>query len=255
MTSRKGGAALKKCFFLLTLLAMSVFIAQLAIADKTAADAAQSSPPDQTGTIAHKDYADMKIADCNDCHKSEGIAPTHDEDWLHAHAILAKEGQKNCSACHQQSFCLDCHKGGGIDAKLSTKNYRSDYTPKSHRSDWLEIHPIKAKDNPQNCYRCHEQQYCNQCHSRYPAGALHIRSHLMLGPNGQTYAPSLSDHAAEARRNLQSCQACHPDGDVCIQCHSAKTGGANPHPRNWGSISGNYRNSGLCERCHLPGQY
>ncbi len=77
----------------------------------------------------------------------------------------------------------------------------------------------------------------------------------MLGPDHQTYAPALSDHAIEARRNLQSCQACHPDGDVCIQCHSAKTGGVNPHPRSWGGIAGNYRNSRVCEKCHLPGTY
>jgi hypothetical protein len=255
MTSRKGGAALKKWFFVITLLAMSVFIAQLAIADKAASGAAQNGPSDQTGTIAHKDYADMKIADCNDCHKNEGIAPTHEGDWLHAHAILAKDGQKNCAACHEQSFCLDCHKGGGINADLSTNNYRADYTPKSHRSDWLEIHPIKAKDNPQKCYRCHEQQYCNQCHNRFPKGSMAIKSHLMLGPGHQTYAPALSEHATEARRNLQSCQACHPDGDVCIQCHSAKSGGVSPHPRSWGSISGNYRNNGMCEKCHLPGTY
>ncbi len=122
---------MKKCFFVLSLLAMSVFIAQLAIADKTAADAAKSSPSDQNGTIAHKDYAGMKISDCNDCHKSEGVAPNHGPDWVREHRVLAKEGQKNCSACHEQSFCLDCHKGGGIDAKLSTKNYRAITLPRA----------------------------------------------------------------------------------------------------------------------------
>ncbi len=197
----------------------------------------------------------MKIADCNDCHKSEGVAPNHGAGWVSEHRVLANEGQKNCADCHKQSFCLDCHKGGGIDTKLSTKNYRADYTPKSHRSDWLEIHPIKAKDNPQNCYRCHEQQYCNQCHNRFPKGSFRIKSHLMLGPDHQTYAPALGEHAREARRNLQSCQACHPEGDVCIQCHSAKLGGTNPHPRSWGGIAGNYRNARLCEKCHLPGTY
>jgi hypothetical protein len=54
----------------------------------------------------------------------------------------------------------------------------------------------------------------------------------------------------EARRNLQSCQACHPDGDVCIQCH--QHGQQNPHPRNWGNINGVYkdRNTKFCIKCH-----
>jgi hypothetical protein len=118
------------------------------------------------------------------------------------------------------------------------------------------IHPIKALDNPQTCKRCHEPSYCNQCHSRYPKGSLHIKSHLMLGPNGQKYTAGLQEHATEARRNLQSCQTCHPDGDACIQCHSS--GKTNPHPRNWGRIKDNYKDragSRVCTKCHLPGTY
>jgi hypothetical protein len=242
---------LKKCFLVLMLLAVSVFVAQMAVAGSGAAD---SGPYDPTGMLAHKDYKDMKISDCNDCHKSEGIAPTHGADWLHQHRVYAKDGEKNCAACHKQQFCLDCHQGGGISAKLSTKNYRSDYVPKDHRSDWLMIHPIKAKGDPQYCYRCHAKQYCSQCHSRFPK--MNIQSHLMEGPNGQGYSPaSASAHAAEARRNLQSCQACHPSGQVCIQCHSAKAGGINPHPRNWTNIDGNYRDSAVCGQCHIPGTY
>lgn len=242
---------MKKWFLVISLLAVPIFISHIAIAQKTENKEAKK----ETSTQAHKEYAEMKIGDCNDCHKSEGVAPNHGPDWVREHRVLANQGEKNCSACHKQSWCLDCHKGGGIDAKLSTQNYRADYVPKSHRSDFLEIHPIKAKDNPQYCYRCHEQQYCNQCHNRFPKGSMRIRSHLMLGPDHQTYAPALGEHAREARRNLQSCQACHPDGNVCIQCHSAKIGGTNPHPRDWRSISGNYRNARVCERCHLPGTY
>ena len=29
---------------------------------------------------------------------------------------------KNCKDCHNQSFCLDCHTGGGINANLETEN-------------------------------------------------------------------------------------------------------------------------------------
>ncbi len=202
----------------------------------------------------HKDYADTKIAECNACHKGEGVAPNHDADWIRSHRTLASRPGNNCGQCHIQSFCLDCHKGGGIDAQLKSAGFRRDIVPSSHRSDFIAIHPIKARDNPQTCYRCHEQKQCSQCHDRFPKGSLRIRSHLMLGPNGQQYAPALNEHASEARRNLQSCATCHPEGDVCVQCH--RSGMTRPHPRNW--KAGNYkeRTKGkVCLKCHLPGTF
>lgn len=204
----------------------------------------------------HKEYAEMKIPECNDCHKSEGVAPNHVGDWLRIHRVPAGKADHNCAQCHAQDFCLDCHQGGGITADLTVENFRRDYVPKSHRSDFLALHPIKALDNPQTCYRCHDKRYCQQCHSRFPRGSLRIKSHLMLGPDRQTYRPGLNEHPTEARRNLQSCQSCHPDGDVCVQCHSS--GKANPHPRNWRSIVGNIKDrtsSQVCRKCHLPGTY
>ena len=106
----------------------------------------------------HKDYADMKISECNSCHKDEGIAPNHDGDWVRSHRTLASKAGSYCAQCHDQSFCLDCHQGGGINADVSVATYNRDYIPKSHRSDFVNIHPIKALDNPQTCYRCHDVQ-------------------------------------------------------------------------------------------------
>lgn len=228
---------------------------------------------------SHRAYASLKVAECSECHKGEGVSPTHDSDWLRGHRLLAAKGGANCSECHDQSFCLDCHTGGGIDAGLSASTYKRDYTPKSHRTYFLEIHPIKALDNPQTCTRCHDQKYCQQCHSRFRGDDLQFQSHRRqfrdislssVGPNhsGFTTAncqqchpggllPSQhwsADHAREARRNLQSCQTCHGDGDVCLTCHSARTGlKVNPHPRGWNSVKENYRSKSggrTCVRCH-----
>lgn len=204
----------------------------------------------------HKEYAEMKISECNDCHKGEGVALNHDADWVRSHRLVASKAGNNCGQCHDQSYCLDCHQGGGINADLSRSTFGRDYIPKSHRSDFVTLHPIKALENPQTCYRCHDQKYCTACHDRFPKGSLRIKSHMMLGPNGQRYAPAFGEHATEARRNLQSCQTCHPEGDVCIQCHSS--GKTNPHPRNWNSIKNNYRDkagSRVCLKCHRPGDF
>jgi len=201
--------------------------------------------------MAHKEYASMKITECNSCHKAEGVAPNHTADWGREHRLLASKGGHNCAQCHDQSYCLDCHSGGGIDTSLTKQNYRADFIPKSHRSDFINIHPIKALDNPQTCSRCHEASFCSDCHNRFPKGSLRIKSHLRSG-NSQSFNWT-SEHAAEARRNLQSCQTCHPEGDVCTSCHGSKSRGftgVNPHPKSFkgGNISS--RTSRTCKACH-----
>lgn len=230
---------MKRIFFIAALTGCAlVYLQQQSYADKT----------------AHKEYAGMEIRECNSCHKSEGIAPNHGADYNREHRVPAGKAGSNCMQCHQQKWCLDCHQGGGSGDKLSVENFGRDYKPKSHRSDFISIHPIKAQDNPQQCYRCHDQQYCNACHSRFPKGSLRIKSHLMLGENNQRTTWATNEHPIEARRNLQSCQTCHPEGDVCIQCHSS--GRTRPHPRSWNSSNFKDRSNGkMCLKCHLPGTY
>ena len=224
---------MRKLLFSLMLLFLSTLYVHQAVAKKE----------------SHKDYAEMKVSECNDCHKAEGVAPNHDSDWVRGHRVLASQAVKNCEQCHDQKYCLDCHSGGGSGDDLTQGNSRRDYKPKSHRSDWIDIHAIKSVDNPQSCRRCHDQRYCNECHSKFPGGDLRIKSHRPVGATGQQYLWT-TNHASEARRNLQSCQTCHPDGDVCIQCH--RSGGTNPHPRDWGHIKNVYkdRNSKTCFKCH-----
>jgi hypothetical protein len=85
---------------------------------------------------------------------------------------------------------------------------------------------------------------------------LRIKSHTMLGANNQTTSWGIGEHSTEARRNLQSCQTCHPEGDVCVQCHSS--GKVRPHPRSWRSTGSNIKdktNARMCLKCHLPGTF
>lgn len=199
----------------------------------------------------HKEYAEMKISECNDCHKSEGAQVNHDSDWIRYHRKVASKPDKNCAQCHDQSFCLDCHQGGGINQDFTVDTFNRDYIPKSHRSDFVQIHPLKALDNPQNCYRCHDTNFCSDCHNRFPKGSFRIRSHMPSGVNSQMYNWT-NEHSREAKRNLQFCQSCHPQGDVCLRCHSSKVGSAriNPHPKNFqgGNISS--RTNRTCRNCH-----
>jgi hypothetical protein len=227
----------------------------------------------------HKDYAGMELKECATCHKGEGVAPTHGADWTREHRLFASKSEKNCEECHRQQFCLDCHTGGGIDADLRTSNVKMNYVPRSHRTDFREIHPLKALDNPQTCTRCHDARFCSACHAKFRGEDLRVLSHRKgwsdlrtapLGPAHSTFTTAQcqtchpggllpkhvwsSDHAREARRNLQACQTCHSDGAVCQTCHSARAGlKINPHPRNWSAVKDKYRSKSggrSCIVCH-----
>jgi len=201
----------------------------------------------------HREYRSLKPDECTECHQGSDVIPNHGAFWMKEHRLTAEKAGSNCADCHQQSFCLDCHVGGGIEPDLkSSLSRRGEYMPKTHRSDYISIHSMKATDNPQNCYRCHESGFCNDCHKGIrEKGNMRIRSHRKAGPSNQTYNWN-SDHAAEARRNLQSCESCHPDADVCVACH--RSGQTNPHPKNWRDISKRYKDESrgrTCRKCHI----
>lgn len=249
--------------------------------------AAQPAPPAAPAPVSgrasekqpHKEYAGMEIKECSGCHTGSGVAPNHGAGWSREHRLLASKPQKNCASCHDQQFCLDCHTGGGIDADLTVANAKMNYVPHSHRTDFRELHPLKALDNPQTCSRCHDARFCSDCHAKYKGPDLMVQSHrrawsdLATAPLGpahstfntlqcQTCHPGgvlpkhvwSADHAREARRNLQACQTCHSDGAVCQTCHSARVGlKINPHPRNWSAVKDKYRSKSggrSCIVCH-----
>lgn len=230
--------------------------------------------------LSHKEYADMDLKLCAECHMGSGVAPTHGADQMREHVSIARREGGNCVDCHKQQFCLDCHTGGGIDPNLNVSNYRGNYVPNTHRTSFREIHPLKALDNPQTCIRCHDSKFCSDCHTKFRGEDLKIDSHRRKwsdmtagngGPAHSTFTANQcqnchvkglsppkqvwsADHATEARRNLQSCQACHSDGDTCLTCHSNKQGlKVSPHPRNWDAVKDKYRSKSggrSCSKCH-----
>lgn len=200
----------------------------------------------------HREYKNLLLSDCAECHKDSGVPQNHGGGWDKEHRIPAAGPNRNCFDCHDQGTCQDCHKGGGIEAGLSRSAWKRDIAPESHRTDWLSIHPIQAQSNPQQCSRCHEPAFCSNCHGRLQKNALTIRSHAKTA-TGQSYIALFPDeHAAEARRNLASCQSCHPDGDVCLTCHSTKAGlRINPHPEDFKADRIRSKSNGRsCVVCH-----
>ena len=225
---------------------------------------------------------------CLDCHDQDyadmtnlGNIKTHGAVWALNHRSEAKSGAMDCAACHQQNFCLDCHKAGFADEQGDFGNSMINV----HKSDFHVTHPIAARTNQQLCASCHEPSFCSDCHTdfRGRTGRAKSPSHARtfdLGFNGDidaihagmtgatncdachlqgSVSPSFHDwsvgHAREARRSLTTCQACHPQGDVCISCHSAKGGavGFNPHGKNWDDRKNRLNdasNGKTCRICH-----
>lgn len=215
----------------------------------------------------------MVVPECNECHRDSDVPPNHVGGWNTEHARLASKEVSNCASCHGQEYCADCHYGGGVDAKLHAGNNRGpDYEPRSHRGNFLLLHPLSAADAPRSCEKCHPVRFCTDCHAKFRPDELAFASHrrgweggtphtTLTGPCGSCHANSSilpgewkAGHSREARRNLGLCQSCHEDGSTCVKCHSARDGlGVKPHPDNWDTIGKNLNRAAgkrTCVRCH-----
>jgi hypothetical protein len=230
---------------------------------------------------------------CLDCHDEEMAkatklsgTKTHGPVWALNHRSEAKGNAIDCAACHEQDYCLECHKSGFADEQGAFGNNMINV----HRSDFHITHPIAARTDPQLCSSCHEPSFCSECHDdfRFRTGRASGPSHRrvftgvlgtganfaqvhanfdiratacddchLLGaavPDFHTFA---GGHAREARKNLATCQSCHPDGEICINCHvSADRGGfagANPHGKGWSDRAGRLKDASggkTCKKCH-----
>ncbi|MBE0504929.1 MAG: cytochrome C [Desulfuromonadales bacterium] len=224
---------------------------------------------------------DKKV--CLECHdqafvntvKLPGLL-THDVTWALNHRGPTVSKSIDCAACHEQDYCLDCHKAGRADEMGNLGNTMTNV----HRSEFSVSHPIAARTNQQLCNKCHESKFCVECHDDFNRADLALDSHrkgFINGsfggahagyseqecqdchrtPQGLTVLPShqwSNSHAREARKSLATCQACHPDGDVCLKCHSDKSGlRVNPHPRDWDEIKNRLKRASdakTCRKCH-----
>lgn len=254
-------------------------VAQAVDFDHAAHQAMEGGP---ACTDCHKDGADsIKPAEkvCLKCHDQQflgkvafGGLKTHGPVWALNHRQSAKAKVIDCEACHQQVDCLGCHKAGFADEMGSFTNNMINV----HTSDFHVTHPIAARTDPQRCTSCHEPKFCNDCHNDFAPADLALSSHRRgwrdgtLGGAHALYSPAQcqgchtnsvlpahewsNQHAREARKNLVTCQACHPEGDVCMTCHSAVSGlKVNPHPAGWDKISDRIKDASggsTCRKCH-----
>jgi len=216
---------------------------------------------------------------CKECHDEAFVATveipgqaTHGPTWTLNHGPDAKAPGADCASCHGPEVCADCHNAGFADEEAAGM-------ASAHRSDFHVTHPLLARADPKRCEACHDNGFCLDCHATFNPADLAFSSHrrgwsdLTVGDSGPAHSafqPSQcqtchidsvlpahewsSSHSREARKNLATCQACHPEGDICLNCHSARTGlGINPHPADWNDIANRLKSASdgkTCRKCH-----
>ena len=175
----------------------------------------------------------------------------HSADFLTRHKRVAANDSKACGSCHAERFCTDCH-----DGKVRPRSV--------HPGDYLGMHPVEARLEPQRCTSCHQQQsFCATCHQR--SGVTMTASPGAAKAKGRFHPPrelwsdaprTRQHHAWEAQRNLNACVLCHTERD-CASCHASRAAGGmgmNPHPAGFASrcATALRKNARPCLVCHEP---
>jgi hypothetical protein len=87
---------------------------------------------------------------------------TQNKVWVFEHKGPAASGDANCSACHAQTYCSNCHESG---AKLV-----------SHDNMLFDHGAVIRQTTTQPCTYCHQKPSCERCHTEdelkeYPEAA------------------------------------------------------------------------------------
>lgn len=190
--------------------------------------------------IATNTYVDASLAvtmaDCQTCHKKEAVAnqcatchrqiradvppETHAFQWMKLHGSTVRAHDEatvnDCSLCHQESSCRDCHQA----------------MPPENHSNYFRLrgHGLYARMDRQSCVACHRSDSCDSCHA----------STRPLNHTG-AFAGSLQTH----------CLNCHlPVEDTeCFTCHKGTPSHALAAPKPVDHTAGMN-----CRQCHGMGQ-
>lgn len=132
-------------------------------------------------------------SDCDTCHHPGGAV---EETWLVAHSdVASQDGGESCTTCHsQQTFCTACH---GVELPHPVGWLEGDHAVAAFADDdgscalchgqseesearsecdschhpggdpeqpWLVAHPNVVRFEDAQCFSCHAQATCAQCH-------------------------------------------------------------------------------------------
>ena len=181
---------------------------------------------------SHKEAPDSP---CQQCHVQMPAPEGHAANWLQKHGDIAASEPGTCGSCHVRADCLECHRPGAASP-----------APGYHTADYLTAHPAQAYAREADCSSCHNVgQFCQDCHLNAglaTQGVTASRAYHDANPSFST------GHGQAARQSLESCVACHNEGD-CVRCHF----NANPHGPDFDADRIASRNPTSCVVCHVGG--
>jgi hypothetical protein len=224
-------------------------------------------------TACHKHQADFQAGRCTPCHvdlkkyEKPVAAFQHAGDFLKLHGNLARPTAESCAACHDQTYCADCHSGATVAQRQSILFPEAVQRDFIHRGDYQSRHMIDAGANPASCRKCHGSAFCDSCHTQRnlspsPSG---LASPVNPHPDPAVWANNKASgnfHGTAARKNIVACAACHDNGSdsTCVGCHrvgglaSVSSGNPDgPHPSSFVSKHrGEDRTKrAMCMACHV----
>lgn len=183
-----------------------------------------------------EDYRALRMSDCVDCHRQQSVqnecatchqrlrtdvAPdTHLFQWtrLHGRSVRAQgtATADDCSMCHTQSSCRDCHQA------MPPDNHDNYFRQRGHG--------VFARMDRQNCAACHRSDSCDACH----------RDTRPLNHRG-SFGGTTSTH----------CLVCHfpVQGNECGTCHKSTPSHAQATP-----LPPGHNLAMNCRLCHGNGQ-
>lgn len=196
---------------------------------------------------------------CDVCHTDLARYPlrpvtsySHEGNYVKRHARDARASGQSCALCHEQTFCTDCHTAETLPAKPEVFMPERVERRFIHWGDYLTRHSTEARADAPLCATCHGQSFCTDCHAqqRLVPGEDAFNPH----PPGFNSPGSPDFHGPAARRDINSCAACHDQGaqSNCVSCHKEGGIGGNPHPPSW-LLKHNreeINHNAMCLSCH-----
>lgn len=101
------------------------------------------------GRLLHAPQGEL----CAECHDQVPKTEAHQRpDYKLKHKAEAKGHEEQCYMCHEeQTFCKSCHQ-----------------VPLPHKEDFVTEHGPTAAKIQDACLRCHEADFCRNCHDTVP---------------------------------------------------------------------------------------
>ncbi len=222
----------------------------------------KTTPPMAACTACHQHKVDFAEARCTPCHVSLKRFPlkpvtefAHEGNWVKDHGRLAKGSAATCAACHEQTYCAQCHTAETGPMRPEIRFPEKVETDFIHRADFISRHQIEAQANPASCRKCHGSYFCDSCHMEQGISTRSpTLSSRLVHPPG--WAPATAPpgtrslHGDAARANILSCAGCHDQGaaSVCVLCHKVTGGvGVNIHPPGFKRTD---KTKAMCRVCH-----